>query len=61
MPISLEIVGSSKRCTLNPVVLSDNSCRFTEIYEVILNDSSLVESELLELHKLILRKLTPYK
>ena len=56
MPVPLEL-STSDECILKPVGLPDHGYRFTDIYEMLLNDTSLVESELLELHKLILKKI----
>jgi len=60
MPASMRI-SSRDNCFVGSEALTESDFRFTDIYEVILNDSSLVESELMELHKLILRKITNYK
>ena len=41
----------------NRVSVGEPTLRFTDVYEALLKDTSLVGSELVELHKLILRKL----
>ena len=60
MPVSVNIL-CNETYALEHVGVSDNGYIFTELYELILNDSSLVQSELIELHKLILRKLNNSK
>ena len=45
------------RPTVNPAALVEGKMRFTHIYELILDNNTLLESELIELHRLILRKL----
>ncbi len=44
---------------LNPGTLTNCDLRFTDIYELLVNETSLVKSELIELHRLILKKLSP--
>lgn len=50
-------INPERNLSMDAMPITGHPLKFTEVYEMLLNDTVLGESELMELHKLILKKL----